>query len=91
MRYDPVARPSRSRDATLQGLSPEESLHEDGPVHEDASYTCPACGEQIVVPVDVNAGREQEYVEDCPVCCSPNVLTLELDPEGRVSLSARAE
>ena len=59
--------------------------------HDEASYTCPACGEQIVVPVDVNAGREQEYVEDCPVCCQPNLLVLELDPDGRVTLSARAE
>ncbi len=42
-------------------------------LHE-ASYTCPACGEQIVVPVDINAGREQEYVEDCPVCCRPHLL-----------------
>ncbi len=60
-------------------------------MQDEASYTCPACGEPIVVPVDINAGREQQYVEDCPVCCSPNVLTLALDPDGRVTLSARAE
>ncbi len=60
-------------------------------VHDEASYTCPACGEEIVVPVDVDAGRGQEYVEDCPVCCRPIVLILALDADGRVNLSARAE
>ena len=60
-------------------------------VHDEASYTCPACGERIVVPVDVHAGSAQEYVEDCPVCCHPNILAIELDPNGRVTLSARAE
>ena len=45
----------------------------------EAEYTCGHCGEAIVVPVDVSGGERQEYVEDCPVCCSPNVLHLSLD------------
>ncbi|HUQ71631.1 MAG TPA: CPXCG motif-containing cysteine-rich protein, partial [Planctomycetaceae bacterium] len=40
----------------------------------DASYICPECGEEVVVPLDVSAGESQEYVEDCPVCCHPNVI-----------------
>lgn len=40
----------------------------------EAEYTCSFCGETIVVPVDPSAGEAQSYVEDCPVCCSPNVL-----------------
>jgi DNA replicative helicase MCM subunit Mcm2 (Cdc46/Mcm family) len=56
----------------------------------ESSYPCPACGEEIVVPVDPTAGREQEYVEDCPVCCSPVVLRVFLDGE-RVTVDARAE
>ncbi|MEL7239436.1 MAG: CPXCG motif-containing cysteine-rich protein [Planctomycetota bacterium] len=46
-------------------------------VDDDASYTCPACGEVIVIPVDRSAGDTQEYVEDCPVCCRPNVIRVE--------------
>ena len=42
----------------------------------EASYICDRCGEEIVVPVDSTAGTEQEYVEDCPVCCHPNILKL---------------
>jgi hypothetical protein len=44
---------------------------------DESSYTCPHCGETIVIPLDASAGREQEYVEDCPVCCSPNVIHVE--------------
>jgi hypothetical protein len=40
---------------------------------DEASYTCGSCGEEIVVPLDASAGVHQSYVEDCPVCCSPNV------------------
>jgi len=44
---------------------------------DDGSYTCPTCGEQIVIPLDRSGGSEQSYVEDCPVCCNPNVIHLE--------------
>ena len=57
----------------------------------EASYFCSACGEEIVVPVDLTAGEEQEYVEDCPVCCRPHLLRLTVDDEGRVTLQATAE
>lgn len=52
----------------------------------EASYPCPSCGETVVVPVDPSGGRLQEYVEDCPVCCRPNHLRLDLaDDEVRVT------
>jgi hypothetical protein len=31
---------------------------------------CPYCGEPIALQVDDSAG-EQDYVEDCSVCCRP--------------------
>ena len=58
---------------------------------DEAVYCCDCCGEQIVVPVDVSAGRDQTYVEDCPVCCHPHVLRLHLDESGEARLSAEAE
>ncbi len=52
---------------------------------EEASYVCDACGEAIVIPIDLSAGDSQEYVEDCPVCCRPNVIHVEIeDGEARV-------
>ena len=46
---------------------------------DEASYICDSCGEDIVVPIDWSAGSRQSYVEDCPVCCNPNVIHVELD------------
>ncbi len=51
---------------------------------EDATYICDACGEEIVIPVDLSAGAQQEYVEDCPVCCRPNIVHLDIDEDGDV-------
>jgi len=57
----------------------------------EASYVCGACGEEIVVPVDLAAGEEQEYVEDCPVCCRANVLHVSVDGRGHVSVRSELE
>ena len=56
----------------------------------EATYICDACGEEIVVPVDLTAGSHQHYVEDCPVCCNPNELVVRIDGD-RVDLDSRAE
>jgi hypothetical protein len=48
---------------------------------EEGSYVCPTCGEQIVIPLDPTGGTEQQYVEDCPVCCNPNLIHLEFFDE----------
>ena len=49
---------------------------------DEGSYVCPTCGESIVIPVDVTAGDDQRYVEDCPVCCNPNVVHVEFFGDG---------
>jgi transcription elongation factor Elf1 len=45
---------------------------------DEGTYVCPTCGESVVIPLDLSAGAEQRYVEDCPVCCNPNVVHVEL-------------
>jgi DNA replicative helicase MCM subunit Mcm2 (Cdc46/Mcm family) len=60
-------------------------------LQDESSYVCDACGEEIVVPVDLSGGTSQTYVEDCPVCCRPNVVFVEVDESGRVSIRAEAE
>jgi hypothetical protein len=50
---------------------------------DESSYTCPTCGETIVIPVDISQGSEQKYVEDCPVCCHPNVIHVDFFDEQR--------
>ncbi len=61
------------------------------PMDDEASYFCDQCGEEIVVPVDLSAGSAQVYVEDCPVCCHPQVIHVEIGPDGDVDLRGEAE
>jgi hypothetical protein len=58
---------------------------------DEASYVCDSCGEKIVVPIDLSAGTSQEYVEDCPVCCRPNVVHVEIDDDGDVRVWGERE
>jgi len=37
---------------------------------EPADITCPYCGEIYSTTVDCSGG-DQQYIEDCPVCCRP--------------------
>ena len=60
---------------------------------DEGSYICPHCGERIEIPLDPSGGSDQEYVEDCPVCCSPNVVRVEFfdSPDEQPRVSAEAE
>ena len=58
---------------------------------DDLTYICDSCGEEIVIPLDLSQGSEQEYVEDCPVCCCPNVIHVEVDEEGDTRCWAERE
>lgn len=60
-------------------------------MNDEASYICENCGEEIVVPIDPSAGTIQEYVEDCPVCCNPNVIHVEFNDEGNAQVRGQAE
>ena len=57
----------------------------------EASYICDSCGEEIEIPIDLSAGTRQSYVEDCPVCCNPNVIDVFVDADGVATARARAE
>jgi hypothetical protein len=60
-------------------------------VNDEATYICGACGEEIVIPIDLSQGNEQEFVEDCPVCCRANVIRVEVDADGEISALADLE
>ncbi|QDU67796.1 CPXCG motif-containing cysteine-rich protein [Engelhardtia mirabilis] len=55
-----------------------------GGLTDEASYVCWACGEEIVIPVEPGMGSSQDFVEDCPVCCRPNRVRVELGGDGGV-------
>lgn len=44
-----------------------------------AEYYCAFCGEPVTTFVDLSAGLSQSYIEDCQVCCRPNLLYVTID------------
>ncbi len=44
-----------------------------------SDFQCAYCGEWNTTEVDESAGNVQRYVEDCQVCCQPNVLQVSFD------------
>lgn len=54
-----------------------------------SEFQCSYCGEWNSTEVDESAGRLQRYVEDCQVCCQPNLLVVRL--EGQEGCEIRAE
>ncbi|MEM8638123.1 MAG: CPXCG motif-containing cysteine-rich protein [Cyanobacteria bacterium P01_G01_bin.54] len=53
-----------------------------------AEYCCAVCGEVNLTFVDLSQGMQQSYIEDCQVCCRPNVLYVVVD---EVSLAVSIE
>ena len=48
----------------------------------ECESTCPYCNESVTVWVDAGGGTEQNYVEDCPVCCRPWQVLVHGDDDG---------
>ena len=58
-------------------------------IDEKESY-CPYCGESISLLID-NSIENQEYVEDYQVCCSPILISIEIDHDGNIYMNTRRE
>jgi len=52
---------------------------------EERSVQCPYCGESIDVLIDCSV-PQQEYIEDCQVCCRPINFGVTVDPEGEPTI-----
>ena len=44
-----------------------------------------------MIPLDFSEGSAQEFVEDCPVCCRPNIIQVEVDEDVEVRAWAKPE
>lgn len=70
----------------------EPALEAGTPFRMTSGFQCAGCGEWNEAVVDSSAGTRQRYVEDCQVCCKPNVLRVEWDPSaGEYTISAELE
>tara|TARA_B100001057_G_C22817092_1_gene937892 strand:- start:1449 stop:1637 length:189 start_codon:yes stop_codon:yes gene_type:complete len=58
-------------------------------INEKESY-CPYCGEIISLLID-DSLSSQEYVEDCQVCCSPILISVEIDYEENIYINTKKE
>jgi hypothetical protein len=50
---------------------------------EEQFFSCPYCWETISMLIDTSV-EEQQYIEDCEVCCNPIQLTISVF-EGDIS------
>ncbi|TVO69021.1 MAG: CPXCG motif-containing cysteine-rich protein [Sedimenticola selenatireducens] len=57
---------------------------------QEQTIACPYCGEDIQILLDCSV-PEQEYIEDCQVCCRPIIITLSLSDEQITALNVRCE
>lgn len=48
---------------------------------ESVFCNCPWCGESIELLVDCSV-EQQDYIEDCSVCCSPINVSVVVDQDG---------
>jgi hypothetical protein len=51
--------------------------------HVVPALLCPHCAEPLETYPDPGGGEEQDYVEDCAVCCRPIRFVAVYDPEDR--------
>jgi len=57
-----------------------------------AGFQCASCCEWNETQVDSSGGSRQSYVEDCQVCCKPNVLHVRWDAgAGEYTIAAELE
>ena len=57
---------------------------------EPAQVSCPYGGEWLEIVIDASAGN-QEYIEDCQVCCQPITFRIRLGAEGEPHVDVRGE
>lgn len=48
--------------------------------------SCPYCGQAVDLLLDVSAGAES-CIEDCPTCCRPINVLVEVDAAGALHVS----
>jgi hypothetical protein len=48
----------------------------------DETFYCSYCFQPNSLFIDPSGGSMQSYVEDCQVCCRPNILFIQWQDEG---------
>lgn len=67
---------------TWDDEDPVDAETHDGEIHDAAWVSCPYCGEAVELRVDPTGGAQQEYVEDCEICCRPWIVRVAVSGSG---------
>ncbi len=62
----------------------------DGTADTEAIVNCPYCGEANEIALDPGSGSDQEYVEDCQVCCRPWLMYVRYGRDGSAEVEVYA-
>lgn len=65
-----------------EALLDEEFPLGDGVADLSGLVSCPYCGESVEITLDPGSGANQQYIEDCQVCCRPWVVSVSYDEDG---------
>lgn len=57
---------------------------------EEIEIQCPCCWEHIQILVDPSVS-DQEYVEDCSVCCNPLLIHVTFDTSTRELIEIKVD
>jgi hypothetical protein len=76
-------------DSTQDDLDGELPLG-DGAAETETVVFCPHCGEPNEVALDPGSGGDQEYVEDCQVCCRPWLMYVRYGRDGHAEVEVYA-
>ena len=66
---------------------PEIEETGDGEFETEAEVVCPYCGETVEIVLDPAGGAQQEYVEDCEVCCRPWKVVVTYGDDGSADVT----
>ena len=80
---------------TENELNDDEDLDDefplgDGDASREATVICPYCSSPVEIALDPGSGSDQEYVEDCEVCCQPWTVSVQYTPSGEAIVSVTA-
>ena len=75
------------RDGVEDAFPDDDALDEEFPLGDGVAdlasvVHCPYCGEPVEITLDPGSGAQQDYIEDCAVCCRPWNVSVTYHPDG---------